>query len=617
MSLFAELKRRNVIRMAGLYLVGAWLVVQVAETVLPAFDVPNWVLRATIILLALGFVPALVFAWVFELTPQGLKRDEEIDPAQSMAPRTARRMDRILLAVSVLAIAYFVFDKFVLAPQREAELVTQATEQVSAAADAKESTVRPNSIAVLPFANMSGDAANDYFSDGISEEILNVLAGVPELQVAARTSSFSFKGKAMEVPEIARSLKVRMILEGSVRQQGDTVRITAQLIDAESGFHRWSQTYDRKLQDIFAIQDEIAKAIGDELKVTVGGPAAGGNSTGTKSVEAYDLYLRGMAAWHRRLDKNLWEAIELFDQALALDPEFTQAYAGQALTYSVLPAYSERIAWDDALARANDLALRALALDPNLPEPLAALAATSSTNRHDATAIALLHRAISLRPSFATAHHWLGVALLNSGRIDEAVATLEHAAQLDPRSPAIADNLAFTLLAADRSGEARAVCEQALSYATDYPACLQYVATVDLMAGKLDAARPLLERMAAVLNPGASAQGQEITDALAGRSDRHALAQRMAALPFNSCLIDTSGNTLEDQIVAAVLMMLGEHELALDYMERNVDNLGSSMNWAVMLPSMDPIRCEPRFVAIIAKLRTTDPYLARACSGKQ
>jgi adenylate cyclase len=505
----------------------------------------------------------------------------------------------------------------VLAPQREAELVTQATEQVSAAADAKESTVRPNSIAVLPFANMSGDAANDYFSDGISEEILNVLAGVPELQVAARTSSFSFKGKAMEVPEIARSLKVRMILEGSVRQQGDTVRITAQLIDAESGFHRWSQTYDRKLQDIFAIQDEIAKAIGDELKVTVGGPAAGGNSTGTKSVEAYDLYLRGMAAWHRRLDKNLWEAIELFDQALALDPEFTQAYAGQALTYSVLPAYSERIAWDDALARANDLALRALALDPNLPEPLAALAATSSTNRHGATAIALLHRAISLRPSFATAHHWLGVALLNSGRIDEAVATLEHAAQLDPRSPAIADNLAFTLLAADRSGEARAVCEQALSYATDYPACLQYVATVDLMAGKLDAARPLLERMAAVLNPGASAQGQEITDALAGRSDRHALAQRMAALPFNSCLIDTSGNTLEDQIVAAVLMMLGEHELALDYMERNVDNLGSSMNWAVMLPSMDPIRCEPRFVAIIAKLRTTDPYLARACSGKQ
>ncbi|MEO5629646.1 MAG: hypothetical protein ABIQ62_07765, partial [Thermomonas sp.] len=264
MNFIAELKRRNVIRMAGLYLVGAWLIAQVAQTILPAFEVPNWVMRAIIIVLALGFVPAVIFAWVFELTPGGIKRDENVDRSASIAPQTARRMDRILLLVSVLAVGYFAFDKFVLAPQRNTELVAETTEKIDAATASKQSTVNPNSIAVLPFVNMSGEKANEYFSDGISEEILNVLAQIPKLQVAARTSSFSFKGVGKEVPQIARELKVRMVLEGSVRKQGERVRITAQLIDASNGFHVWSQTYDRDLKDIFAIQDEIAKAIADE-----------------------------------------------------------------------------------------------------------------------------------------------------------------------------------------------------------------------------------------------------------------------------------------------------------------------------------------------------------------
>ncbi|MEP6511220.1 MAG: FlgO family outer membrane protein, partial [Dokdonella sp.] len=249
MSLLAELKRRNVIRAAGLYLVGAWLLTQVAGTVLPMFGAPDWIARSVVTLLAIGFVPALVIAWIFELTPQGLKRDEDVSSEQSIAPQTARRMDRLLLLVSILAIGYFAFDKFALAPRREVALVAQATQQMADKANKEKSAINPHSIAVLPFVNMSGDAQNDYFSDGISEEILNVLARIPELQVAARTSSFSFKGGKKEVPEIANELKVRMVLEGSVRKQGERVRITAQLIDASNGFHVWSQTYDRELKD--------------------------------------------------------------------------------------------------------------------------------------------------------------------------------------------------------------------------------------------------------------------------------------------------------------------------------------------------------------------------------
>jgi flagella basal body P-ring formation protein FlgA len=238
---------------------------------LPVFGAPEWVMRTVVAILAAGFIPALGFAWAFELTPSGFKRDADVPEEQSIAPQTARRMERLFLSLLVLALAFFAFDKFILAPKREASLVAAtkdtAVAQAVATLDAEKNRINARSIAVLPFTNMSGDAANEYFSDGISEEILNVLAGTPELQVAARTSSFSFKGKSLEVPEIAEQLNVRMVLEGSVRKQGDKVRITAQLIDASNGFHVWSETYDRDLTDIFAVQDEIAQAIGQTLRL--------------------------------------------------------------------------------------------------------------------------------------------------------------------------------------------------------------------------------------------------------------------------------------------------------------------------------------------------------------
>jgi TolB-like protein/Tfp pilus assembly protein PilF len=607
MSLIAELQRRNVIRFAGLYLVGAWLLVQVAGTVLPMFGAPAWLPRSIVLLLAIGFVPALVFAWVFELTPEGIKRDAEVTAAESIAPQTARRMDRMIIAVLVLALGFFAFDRFVLAPRRDAALVAD-TQRATKAADGSSAGagVDRRSVAVLPFVNMSGDAANEYFSDGISEEILNVLAGVPDLKVAARTSSFSFKGKNAEVPAIARELQVRMVLEGSVRKSGDTVRITAQLIDAKTGYHVWSQTYDRKLEDIFAIQDEIAKAIGDELKVKIVDEHRAAGAASTRNPRAHDLYLQGMALWHERGAPGLLRAIALFEQAEREDPGYADAWAGEALTYTILPFFSDAVPRDEAFQRSTARALRALALDPGLAEPYVALANNGGNNIRSIdrpTNIALLRRAIQIRPSFATAHQWLGNALGSNGDAAGALVEQERAAALDPRASIIADNRAIALLMLGRYDDARAVCKPWL----DVYGCLENSAFAALAAGDMQAARPLLEALPAVANPSAGGQVQALLSAMEGRGDRHALAVTMAGQAMGSNVQPGSGNAFEDHILASLIVMLGEPGLALDYMERISTVPGNSVDWAIRFPVMDPLRCEPRFRALVTQLRTSDP----------
>src|SRR5438105_6875496 len=255
-NFFAELKRRNVIRFAGLYLVGAWLLTQVASTVLPMFGAPDWLPRSIVILLAIAFLPALIFSWVFELTPQGLKRDEDVPAEESIAPRTARRMNRMIIAVLLLALGYFVVDKFVLNPRRE-----KSAAGVSSSSNA---ATNEKSIAVLAFANLSDDKGSEYFSDGISEELLTVLQKIPGLHVAARTSAFSFKGKNATAQEIGEKLGVAHLVEGSVRKAGQTVRIAARLTKTTSGDEIWSENYTRNLKDVFAVQTELAAKLRKE-----------------------------------------------------------------------------------------------------------------------------------------------------------------------------------------------------------------------------------------------------------------------------------------------------------------------------------------------------------------
>jgi len=437
MTFLSELKRRNVIRMAGLYLVGAWLVTQVAGTVLPMFGAPEWLPRSIVILLAIGFVPALVFAWVFEITPDGLKRDAEVPAEASIAPQTAQRMNRLIVLGLVLAVVYFGFDKFVLAPQRAVALVAATTETIKAEAGAgKQAAISEKSIAVLPFVNMSADKDNEYFSDGIAEEILNALAQVKDLKVAGRTSSFQFKGKNENLTAIGQALGVANVLEGSVRKQGDKVRITAQLIRVQDGYHQWSETYDGDLSDVFALQERIAQAIASKLQLTLSGTQAQRLvDTGTQDAAAYQLYLQASSTFDRRDGAHMLEAVEQLQEAVALDPGYARAWSRLAAVHAILPTYAPgRFAERDKQVRGY--AERAIKLDSSLAEPWAAMGlAAPLSGRGLIEARQYFEKALQLDPDDITTNFWSGLNLVRSGYNRAGVERIEHALAVDPMVP--------------------------------------------------------------------------------------------------------------------------------------------------------------------------------------
>ena len=432
MSLLAELKRRNVIRMAGLYLVGAWLLVQVAGTVLPWFAVSASALRGLVLVLAIGFVPALVFAWVFELTPDGIKRDAQVNPMQSIAPQTARRMDRMIIAVLMLALVYFGFDKFVLSPRRETATVAAAVNADAAhPAAATQSLVSKKSIAVLPFVDMSQSQDQEYFSEGIAEELLNRLAQLTDLKVAARTSAFQFKGKNLDVADIGRQLKVSHVLEGSVRKDGTRLRITAQLIDCATGYHLWSETFERDGADVFQVQDEISTAIATALEAKLSSRPA---TTAVKPVDpaAYDDYLQGRAYFARRVGDNLRLAVAAFDRAIARDPSYSPAYSGRAFALSISDGWSPWLKPQIAYAKARASVEQALRLDANNAEAylvrgqLVAMALGSLQARAD------YERAYALAPGNVDVLNFYGDFLETFGNLRGAERMKRQAMALDP-----------------------------------------------------------------------------------------------------------------------------------------------------------------------------------------
>src|SRR5438093_3006118 len=326
-NFFAELKRRNVIRMAGLYLVGAWLVVQVAGTVLPMFGAPEWLPRTIVVLLAIGFVPAVIFSWVFELTPEGLKREEDVTRERSITPRTGRRMDRMIIVVLALALGYFAFDRFVLTPRREAALVASAVPNES------KSVISAKSIAVLPFENRSGDPDNAYFTDGVQDEILTDLAKIADLKVISRTSVMQYNtGAQRNLRKIGEELGVAHVVEGSVQRAANKIRVNAQLIDARNDAHLWAQTYDSDLADVFAIQSEIAKAIADQLQAKLSpNEKKAIEQPPTTDLAAFDIYSRAKsllltARFSATGLPDVRKAIELLDEAVKRDPSFFDAY---------------------------------------------------------------------------------------------------------------------------------------------------------------------------------------------------------------------------------------------------------------------------------------------------
>ncbi len=322
MSLFEELKRRNVFRVGLAYVVGAWLMLQLTDVLTELLDLPGEIGRTVVMVLAIGFIPVLLLAWAFELTPEGIKREKEVDRSQSITPRTGRVLDRTIIVLLALVIVGFGVNEFVIEPRQAEEAATEL------AIEAAVTEPLPPSVAVLPFVNMSNNADNEYFSDGLTETLLHMLAQLPDLRVAARTSSFAFKNKGVGIAEIAQTLNVAHVLEGSVQKSGDRVRVTAQLIRADDGFHVWSQNYTRPLEDIFAIQDEIARDVVGALDASLLGNMDAMHGVETRNMSAYETYLKALEQQALFSYASLPAAENLFKESLAIDPDFTDAKLG-------------------------------------------------------------------------------------------------------------------------------------------------------------------------------------------------------------------------------------------------------------------------------------------------
>jgi len=438
MSLFSELKRRNVFRAAIAYLALAWLLTEVAGTLFPVFGIPDWGVRFVVVVLALGFLPTLVFSWVYELTPEGLKREREVVREVSITHRTARRLDLFTIGLIVVALAFILADRVWLTPIQEdrsatpAEVLRDVAQTVGP--DKAEPQFPPNSIAVLPFVNMSEDAGNDYFSDGISEEILNALAQVRELKVVGRTSSFAFKGQSDDLRRIGAILNVAHILEGSVRKSGNRVRITAQLIKVDDGYHLWSDSYDRELTDVFAIQDEIANGILEQLKARLLGEVESTVAAPRTNPEVYDLYLLAKQRIGERQRLSLESAAVLLDKAIELDPEFAPAHAQRGITWLLLSeGIYGTIPRDRARRQARLRLDRALQLQPELAEGLAGLGLYYDGLPGGGTVrIEYLEKAVAINPNLSDASLWLYFAYRDAGQWRRGLAILEERIARDP-----------------------------------------------------------------------------------------------------------------------------------------------------------------------------------------
>jgi len=598
MSFFDELKRRNVIRVGVAYAVAAWVVLQVADLVLDAVEAPTWVLKALLLLIALGFVASLIIAWAYELTPEGIKREKDVARGESITHETANKLNRITIGLLIAAVLIVAIDRLV--PEG-----THAPPSRSSTTTANMTPVAVDgpSVAVLPFVNMSADPDNEYFSDGIAEELLNVLASIPELKVAARTSAFAYKGTNAKVAQIADELGVNHVLEGSVRKDGNRVRVTAQLIKASDGFHLWSDTYDRELTNIFAIQDEIAGSIADALKVTLQlEPGTAGNHTGTVSIPAYEHYLRGMQLWHLRTAASLDAAIGEFNAAIELDPQFAKAHAGLALVWAVYDGY---VIIDRNATISNTLASadRALELDPDSVEAMAAKAQALRAQWRFDEADALFRTIQELSPSFATAFQWHGLLLASMGRGAEALEQLRKAWSLDPRSRVIGYNLAGILGWSGHLGEAIPTLNQVLSFAPDFPDGNDSMMVLQIMAGDCGEADRFARRTANLLNK-SNPDFQAIADICRPPTpdSRQRAFRKMVDWPKVD-FIDPHNPALMYGLELALLMgHFGEFDLLFEYLDKESTDK-EILVWLRMWQSGNAtqFRCDERLRALERK----------------
>ena len=483
MSFFNELKRRNVFRVAIAYVIVAWLTMQIVDVVLNNITAPDWVFQVLMLFLAIGLPFALIFAWAFELTPEGLKKEKDVDRSQSVTQKTGRRLDFLIIGVLVVGIGMLLADKFLLTDAPEStEVVADDAPALSAAPDTAPS------VAVLPFTNMSADESSGYFSDGLADTVLHMLAQVRELRVAARTSSFQFRGQSLDITKIGEQLNVGAILEGSVQRSGDKIRVTAQLIDVSNGYHLWSANFDRNLDDVFAIQDEIANEVVAALKVSLLGESEERlNRDQTDNIDAYTEYLVGIDNLNNISSESLRNAVMHLQEAIRLDPEYARAYSTLGRAYLLMQNYG-LMGTTQAAAAARNVAARALDLSADSSEALAVLGMAELRDGNLETAGQLLSKAIENGPNDTVALAYYGGYLTQDAQPDKAIATFRELLRLDPLSENAHLGLATVLNLQQKFSEAGEIIARFKRINPKSPNASFYEGVIDGRQGNLAAA---------------------------------------------------------------------------------------------------------------------------------
>jgi adenylate cyclase len=579
---FGELKRRNVYKVAVAYIVAGWALSQGIAQVLPVFDVPNWVIRLIVLLIIIGLPIALALAWMFELTPQGIKRTETADAMPETARQKKHAWIYVVVIGAIISIGLFFLGRYT------------ASNSASAARTETATGIPGKSIAVLPFENLSDDKNTAYFSDGITEEILNALAQIPNLKVAARRSAFQFKGNDLDLRKIGQVLGVAHILEGSLQKAGDQVRINVQLVDVQNGLQAWSEKYDRKLDNVFAVEDEIAKAIATQLRVQLtGGAGQPLVVDSTNNPQAHELYLRGLTLLAAR-GPGLREASDLFQQAVKLDAGYAQAWGALAITELLLPSYALD-SFEAALPRGEAAAQRALSLDPNTASAHIAVGIANTMRGRWPEADQALRRALALAPGDAEAVNQYAQFLSTIGQLEPALREIERAQQLDPLSPIIGVIHSGVLAGLRRDEAAEAQIKSVLAAHPEFAAA-HYWAAAQFIQRKMYPQAEARLRSSATLN---GRNGDTKALLVRGMADPAQRATAVISLETSPDNVDIRQDLI---LYAFFLVSLGERDRALEQLEIYAAKPTSAFSPWLWNRGFDPLRNEPRFKAVLAKL---------------
>jgi TolB-like protein/Tfp pilus assembly protein PilF len=587
-NLFAELKRRNVYKVAIAYIVAGWALSQGIAQVFPVFDIPNWAIRMIVLLIVLGFPVAVVFAWFFEITPEGIKRTEVADAMPAVATQKKRAWIYVVVVGTAISVALFFLGRY-----------TASRPALAEDGGPGGPSLPQKSIAVLPFDNLSRDPDNAYFCEGVQDEILTRLAKVADLKVISRTSTQRFKSAPSDLREIAKQLGVMNIVEGSVQKANDQVRVNVQLINALSDAHLWADTYDRKMTDIFAVESEIAKTIADTLQAKLtGSEKTAMSKKPTANPEAYELYLKGRFFWNKRTAADLRKAINYFNQAISKDPGYALAYAGLADSYVILSVFGAASP-QDSIPQARAAAKKALELDDTLAEAHASLARIVGPFEFEFDrSIAEFERAIQLNPNYAMAHHWLSWGPLTAlAQVDRAIAEGKRAVELDPLSlinnADLGGNVYFN---ARRYDDAIAQLRKTIEIDPRFYLAHYYLGQAFQLKGKLTEA--IAEYQKAV-------ELDDDPEALAYLGQAYARAgQRDEAQKILARLTEEAKSRyVSGYSMALMFMGLGDKGQAIDALERaHREGAGNDLFTIRVDPMLDDLRGQPRFEALAEKI---------------